>query len=307
MRVIIWCFLLFGVLQPHAAYAWDDGGHMIVAQIAYERLSPEARAQADALMAQLKNPAVPTQKFSFVTAACWMDDIRQVEGYEHMKPWHFINRTCQGHDPEAPHALSALRECLAALRDRSTPEAMRAQALAVLLHVVGDVHQPLHSIDTDLGGNTYPISGIPELWLGIAENGAPVTESNPAKYQRLHAYWDSAYRYGILSETNNAIKLLYHAGRSAQPNMKLVRLAAADMQRFVPDDKSLLSELDASRWVSESNTLACNFVFETPRKQQPSIGYVTRARNEACRRLVLAGYRMSALLNRMIATQPNNS
>jgi len=284
------------------AYAWDDGGHMIVAQIAYERLTPEARRQADALAAQLKNPAVPGQKYNFVTAASWMDDIRRVEGYERMRKWHFIDRTCDGHDPEAPHALSGLNESEAALRDRSTPEAKRVEALASVLHLVGDIHQPLHAIDTDVGGNTYPISGVPELWLGIAENGEPVTETNPAKYQRLHAYWDTAYRYDVPPDTNE-IKLLHDAGRSAQPDMQRIQMEATALQRFLPDDKNVVDEANSEKWVNESNALACNFAFTTPRKVQPSLEYVKRAHDEACRRLVLAGYRLSALLNRVLTAQ----
>ena len=56
--------------------AWDKGGHMIVAQVAYTRLNATARAKVDALAAQIKDPHnVP---YNFVNLAAWMDDIKLI-------------------------------------------------------------------------------------------------------------------------------------------------------------------------------------------------------------------------------------
>src|SRR4051794_40046794 len=105
MRLLLVCLLFLLTLRLPPAFAWDDGGHMLVAQIAYGRLNPEVRRRADELLARLSNPAAPAQKYTFITAACWMDDVRRVEGKEQLRSWHFIDRDCEGHDPEPPHAL----------------------------------------------------------------------------------------------------------------------------------------------------------------------------------------------------------
>jgi len=297
MRLLLSFLLILATQLP--VHAWDDGGHMLVALIAHSQLRPEVRKQADELLTHLVNADAPTQKYSFATAACWMDDVRRVVGKEGLRNLHFINRTCEGHDPQAPHALSALKEFEAKLTDKNAAATERAEALACLMHVVGDIHQPLHAIDRDRGGNDFPVSGVPELWLNLAENGQPVTETNPGKYQRLHAFWDFAYRYDVPPAARPEIKLMYGAGNSANPNVKRLEAEAKSLMRFLPDNNALLAETDAGKWVAESNALACNFAFETPRGATPSHEYVKRANLEASRRVVLAGYRLGALLNRV--------
>lgn len=294
------------------ALAWDDGGHMLVAHIAYSQLSSNAKQRADKLLKSLPDerkstPAFKPRAYDFVSAACWMDDVRSVAGYESSIPLHYINVQCKG-DPrkiKAPNALPAFQDAVRLLASKYTDTRIKSQALALLLHVVGDIHQPLHCIDKDLGGNTFPISGVPNLRLGLRRDGKLVdktkaqTGENTPFYQRLHAFWDSAYRYDVsTSGGKEGVQPLADLGGSARPDLARIETIAEDLTaHYLPADTKVLAETDVESWIIESNKLACEFAFETPRKSKPSLEYFERAHDESCRRIALAGYRLAKLLN----------
>ncbi len=71
MHRLITAILFVALLVP--VRAWDEGGHEIIATIAYAHLNPKARAAVDHLAQQIARPAHP---YDFITLACWMDDIR---------------------------------------------------------------------------------------------------------------------------------------------------------------------------------------------------------------------------------------
>jgi hypothetical protein len=294
------------------AFAWDDGGHMLVARIAYSQMSANAKQQADALLKDLPDerkstPSAQPRAYDFVSAACWMDDVRGVSKYDRLKPWHYINVPCGG-DPrktKMPGALSALEYSLRVLQSIRYSEKSKAIALAVVLHLVGDIHQPLHCIDTDLGGNTFPISGVPHLRLGLRSDGKfvdktlPATGENAPIYQRLHAFWDSGYRYDESTQDGEkSLQPLAYLGDSSHPDLARIEVIAADLTtHYLPTDKTELDETDVANWIVESNRIACEFALKTPRERRPSMEYFERAHDESCKRISLAGYRLAKLLN----------
>lgn len=307
------------LIAPQMARAWDADGHMLVAQVAYNRLTPEVRARADALLQGLQNPAKPEVSYSFVTAACWMDDVRAAEKLDArfglLKTWHYVDRECEGKDPDPPHALWAIEQAETALRgfkdaplapEFTAPALSQGETLAVLLHLVGDVHQPLHAIGRDQGGNLYPVSGVPDLSLGLSADlkAIPFGQKEGGVYQRLHALWDEAYRFDAdpTQGAKPAIRLLYDLGNSTTPDSaKTQQIAGFLDKKFAPPATLSLRAMDASSWVRESNQVACDWVFDTPAKAQPSNAYIHRAHDYTCRRVTLAGYRLAAVLNEILA------
>jgi hypothetical protein len=281
---------------------------MLVAQIAYSQLSSVAKHKADALLADLPDVRRSTSHpYDFVTAACWMDDIKISPQYDAFRKLHYIDVPPSGdvRAAEKPNALTALASSRSTLQDANASEEKRAIALVMVMHVVGDIHQPLHCVERDLGGNTFPITGVPGLEPRLRRDGKSVNKKRPATgdnapvYQRLHAFWDSAYRYDVVSRGDDkSVVLLYSAGRSARPDDERIRqVAAALTARYLPSDKRVLNAHDATQWVLESNHIANNFAFQTPREEQPSNAYFARAHDVACRQIALAGYRLAHLLN----------
>jgi hypothetical protein len=157
------------------AYAWGPLGHRLVARLAEDGLSPQARTGIDRL---LKGEADP----SLAGIANWADELRANDPGlgKRSARWHYVNigdpgcafdaaRDCPNGDCVVV-ALEALSRILA---DASRSDAERLQALKFVVHLAGDVHQPLHAGNAqDRGGNDFQVN-----WRGKGSN--------------LHSLWDS--------------------------------------------------------------------------------------------------------------------
>ncbi len=147
-RLILFLTLVLCISQSQV-FGWDYTTHMVIAQIAYNRLNNKARERLDTLVQKIK---FHEKTYTFVTAACWMDDLRDDPAYEALKTWHFIDKPYfDGVPPrEIPlpsdNILSHLRSSIENLRTGTGSEEKDAEAVGVLLHLVGDAHQPLHCI-----------------------------------------------------------------------------------------------------------------------------------------------------------------
>jgi len=156
-------------LLPAASFAWGAKAHRAIAAEAYAQLSPKARADVDALLAL--EPGA-----TLASISTWAD--------EHRSPatarWHFVNiaadagchyvaeRDCPG----GACVVGAIERQAAVFRS-TAPAPERLKALKYLMHLVADVHQPLHAGKAeDKGGNLYQVHAF-----GRGTN--------------LHAVWDS--------------------------------------------------------------------------------------------------------------------
>ena len=155
-------------LTPGAADAWGPQGHRVIAQVASERLTPEARAA----IAELLHP-----DDTLPDVADWADHEGH-EVYPRSAPWHYVNIPIEsahyrdGRDAARPdnvvHQIGRYRQILA---DRTKPKPERSRALLFLVHFVSDVHQPLHVGDNrDRGGNATQVrfngdgTNLHQLW-----------------------------------------------------------------------------------------------------------------------------------------------
>ena len=191
---------------------------MIAAQIAYNQLTATTRAKADALLPSLLDLREETtaRPYDFVTAACWMDDVKPSKKRDGLSSLHYVDAEC-GQDPnavEATNALDALKMARVILRSPDSDAQMRAEWLAIAIHVIGDLHQPLHAVKRDRGGNDYAIGALPGLTANLREDGKVTA------FARLHQLWDFGYRYGV---ENGRVKMLFDIGYSNHPDLKIVR------------------------------------------------------------------------------------
>jgi hypothetical protein len=316
VRLLLIAFLSVSI-GASTAHAWDAGGHKIIATIAYAHLNAKARAAVDQLAPQIARPGHP---YDAITLACWMDDLRNdtsLADYGRFKSWHYIDIPIDARDPVPSfepgtdndvhgNALQALKRALVVLEGGTDPYVRdQAMALAMIEHLVGDIHQPLHcatkyffshgQLRDDKGGNDE-----------FVDNGPPGDE----KFN-LHAFWDSAWRASFDDATGNVVlDDRFPAATDLEP--ATVRNLAAEIDRLplTVDADNTATNFDA--WARESNALARDFVYrditatDNRKYCRLSSTYVAHAHDLAQQRLALAGHRLAALLNATLgaATPP---
>jgi hypothetical protein len=149
--------------------AWGPQGHRVIAHIALDRLSPQARAGVKSLL---------HEGDTIVEISTWADN----EGHEvvpRSATWHYVNvpisaaRYQESDCKRGECVVEKIKHYRRVLADRSAPRQERQRALLFLVHLIADVHQPLHVGDhDDRGGNLTQVQ-----FLGTGTN--------------LHRLWDS--------------------------------------------------------------------------------------------------------------------
>jgi hypothetical protein len=291
-------------LASRPAYAWDELGHRVVARIAWDNLTPAARAAAVRLLMnapantglrEMLPPATPEAERGrelFVLAAVWPDVVRSRthmgNAYAH-GDWHYVNFFWEQPVPGGPgHALpehpldgqllNQLPRLQATLADPAAGDSARSVALAWLLHLVGDAHQPLHNSaritpqdpQGDRGGNLFLLGGL---------------------YPRnnLHAYWDSLvgfavpWQVGITSEADYVGSVAGWLERRYTPGWGRSRLFPGEFRRWSQEGAGIAQRSLYPVWLTRGQ--------RAPDRYQPL------AWSTAQPRLALAGYRLAALVN----------
>jgi nuclease S1 len=160
-------------LAAAPALGWGPEGHRIIAMIAQMNLTPQARAQVNALLG-------PDNSMAAISS--WADDTRV--DFPETAPWHYIDIPLDATTidmasecPQGNCVVAQIKKFEAVLKDSHAKFTDRRTALEFLVHFVGDLHQPLHCADNhDQGGNQVHVT-----FFGQPSN--------------LHSVWDS----GILN------------------------------------------------------------------------------------------------------------
>lgn len=289
MKSITVSFLACVLLAAaNPANAWGDLGHKVTALIAYRHLTPATKLKVDAMLA---GDADTLTAPDFASRASWADKYRN--SHRETAAWHYVDveidhpdldSACFGFPP--PHmgrvSRGPARDCIvnkitefeAELQSSSTTPAERLMALKFLMHLVGDLHQPLHASDhDDRGGNCIGLSPSPD---GHDTN--------------LHAYWDT----GVVEAL----------GGSADT------IADRLDRRIAPTELSAWAHGDPKAWAMESFELSRKDVYALP--SRPTCNdrgtvaltpaYMTTAVQDSALQLEKAGVRMAVLLNRALGT-----
>ncbi|MDE2439771.1 MAG: S1/P1 nuclease [Betaproteobacteria bacterium] len=275
--------LFFALALP--AHAWNAAGHRLVAVIAWQQLSPPVREAINIALARhpdhgrwLASARSSDAGDLFAEAATWPDDIRNDPRFydeDHEPPtpalpgfadtarhkrWHYVDLDVTGKVQSGE--LDQQIERLAKLLKTSRNTEQISYALPWLLHLVGDIHQPLHvGRHGDEGGNQVEI-----------EN--PFNKRLP--FSSLHLYWDDL------------------PGPPWLRGRRLDDVASHLLARYpAPEQGSV------SLWRKESHDL---LPATYPGKQGSLLPIISEdfhraSRDMANRRLVEAGYRLGRLLN----------
>jgi hypothetical protein len=260
-------------LTPAAAQAWGNQGHRITALFADTLLTPRTRAQVQEL----------TGALSLADLANWADENRSglTLLIDNSDRWHYDNRpVCDAaarivsYCPNGDCASAALTRFEATLADAAATRDQRAIALRFLVHVLGDIHQPLHVGDNgDEGGNKRNVA------LG------------PEKPRNLHSYWDSGFLQQMLR------------GSSEQA-------FAAGLREFYQDDITDWQQGSERDWMNESFVILQQRTYgDLPRFRCGAASalvtplpddYAREARSQIGRQLARAGARIASTLNRLL-------
>jgi hypothetical protein len=262
---------------------------MVIAAIAWKHLTPAAQAEASRLVGIGATPRTN----DFISAACWADDVRRDR--RETGPWHYIDIYFRNdgkppqNKPDAENAVWAIDRFSAILKDKSKPDAERAEALRFLIHIVGDIHQPLHATSKesderpkgDAGGNAFRIEPPSELAHG----------DRPPR--NLHALWDLGV--GLFPSTTPGFRPLNDERRQ-----EIETIADKVQSEYPLGSQRAVHDLKPMDWANESYHTAVSVVYNLSEDSQPGLAYVAEGQRVSAQRAALAGYRLAELLNRLL-------
>ena len=257
-----WLSLIL-VLLPTAVQAWGGQGHQVVANLAQAQLSVKAKLAVERLMA-----LEPGQTLASIST--WAD--------EHRSPataaWHYVNF------PKNSCSYSAERDCpdgqcVVAAIDRqrdilasTATDEVRLRALKYLVHLVADVHQPLHAgYGEDRGGNSYQLQAF-------------------MRGTNLHAFWDSGLIRALDQDTEVMTARL--ASRTASPARR------QELERAGGTFNATQAAEESCRIVGQPGFYPGRLVDQA---------YIQRFTPIMEQRLQLAGARLAGLINLALQSQ----
>ncbi len=250
---IAFCLLL----TTSYSWAWGPIGHRAVAKLAETQLSADSLKVVHELLGGESLAMVST----------WADEIRSDKSFAHTSTWHYLNiESDKKIEPKnfEGKAYQTLEEQIAILKNAKSPQETRAQALKWIVHLVGDLHQPLHAgLASDRGGNSVSLR-----WFG--------------KNSNLHELWDS----GLI----DGRKLSYSE-------------LAEFLSRKVNDTHRSKASDNVLKWIEEDVALR-DLVYSVPKKQKGrkarrskwEYDYVYRTKDVLDDQLIKAGLRLAYII-----------
>jgi nuclease S1 len=265
-----------------ASHAWGAQGHRLVGAIAADRLTPAARNEVRRLL----------DGQSLADVASWADTIRSDQ--QQTYGWHFLNippdAAGYDRDRDCPRAAGVAagsrsdrwRDCAVdrilfweqRLADVTLDRADRAIALKFIVHFIGDLHQPFHTLGVGRGGNDVDVRVFGEA--NCADEGEKPFPCN------LHAVWDSR----LIARRNLGD-----------------RAYVAQLQKLIVDNRLSAQPIGTPvEWAEQSWRLARAALVSPGANLDDA--YYRRQIAVIDRRLALAGVRLAAVLNRALITRP---
>jgi len=239
------------------AFSWGVTGHRTIADIAQQHLSKKAKKELSKLIG----------KEALAWWSNWPDFIKSDSTWNHASPWHYVD--LPGH-MEKEKFIEALKNLpgknlytqipalMAELKDKSLSLEKRRVALYFLIHLVGDLHQPLHvGRDEDAGGNKIVV-----YWF--------------EKKTNLHTLWDSM--------------LIEFQQYSYTEYAKLLDIAE-------PGQVKAWQSSSLEDWFYESHVLSDVIYDASPKEAKLGYKYNYQFQQTLNEQLLKAGVRLAALLN----------
>lgn len=219
-RLLLVVFIIFNIQTNFAAEAnWGKNGHRAVAEIAQSYLKPKAKKAISKLL--------NGRSLAFV--ANYADDIKSDPAFRKYSPWHYVNIDPDEDEYNVDKAnpkgdlVQAIRKCVEILEDDDATKDDKRFYLKLLVHFMGDLHQPLHAGHSkDKGGNDIQVN-----WFGHGSN--------------LHRVWDSDM---IESYDMSYSELADNTREYSKEQLKAIR--KGDLLDWVYESRELAEKVYAS-------------------------------------------------------------
>lgn len=231
---------------------WGRDGHAITAEIARRHMTEKTRSEVERILGGM----------SFAEASVWLDVVRPQEAYAHTRDWHWVtipDGTTYEDSEKNPNGdvVWALEQHIEQLKNGDLSESETKEALLIVMHLVGDIHQPLHvGRGDDRGGNDVRIT-----WFGRNTN--------------LHSLWDTGMIVSYRLEVDQWV-------------------TAIDLA--TPAEVREWQSATVRDWAAESMSFRTQ-VYDVPEDLNPGWDYRNRYFHIVEKRLLQAGVRMAGVLN----------
>lgn len=253
------------------AYSWGDVGHQTIGEIAERILTSKAKKGINNILGPDKLAIVST----------WPDSIKDDPEFNSFKAFHFIDNAA------SKDLLTVMNKYPVMIKSPFEERSVKLIALKYLIHVVGDIHQPLHAgIKNDRGGNSCIVNWDDQIL-------------------NLHSVWDGkivAFDISKLKQKHSPLKY-YSYMTYADDILKLIPMSDADKVKIQSN------QIDS--WIKESEE-AENYVYPNQDTESYCKGVATnppritenyklKAVEITRMRILYAGLRLGSFLNEIFA------
>jgi hypothetical protein len=239
--------------------SWGVVGHRAIGELANNHLSKKSKVAVKNLLGSESLAMVST----------YPDEIRNYKQFEYTSPWHYVNLPAgltfeefskQLKSMEKPNIYKAILTCVADLKNPTKTKEEKVFAMKFLVHLVGDIHQPMHTGHSeDSGGNAIKVKLMRR-------------ESN------LHGLWDSG--------------LIDYAGLSYKE-------LAASCDVLSKSEKKEWQDDDVAKWAFESYQITAQLYAEAAANPEFDYDYYPKHADIIKKRLSQAGIRLAYLINQI--------
>lgn len=243
-------FTLFAL----SAFAWGQKGHDTTAAIAERHLTPATQAAVDSIF----------EGRSLVYWSNWLDNASHTPSFAYTKTWHYKNIDKGDRYEEAPanpagDVTTAIKAQMEALSSPGITPGESELALRILVHIMGDLHQPMHmGHANDLGGNRVKVK-----FFGRDNN--------------LHAVWDSS-----IPESGHKWSYTEWVDQ---------------LDRLSPEDEAMLVKGSVDDWAKETLAIATQIYEMTPPNSEISYNEVAYWTPTVENQFLIGGLRLAHVLN----------
>ena len=151
--IFLLAFFITFTYQANASEVWGPTGHRVVGEIAQDYLKPKTKRKLKKLL----------KKKSMAFLSTFADEIKSDKRYNEFYTWHYVNIPLdEDYDSSKANSkgdlVTGIEHCKKVILDKNSSDADKAFYLKMLIHLIGDLHQPMHiGLSEDRGGNDFKV------------------------------------------------------------------------------------------------------------------------------------------------------